>query len=105
MTWFSSFARYPDPDDLMRVQAQTIWRLAGCRNAEYDHLVEAARHLTDHAARMALYRQADAILIREAIIWPHAYSRMFLLLKPWVTRFPVSPLRWTFWKDVVIEPH
>jgi ABC-type oligopeptide transport system substrate-binding subunit/DNA-binding SARP family transcriptional activator len=105
LTWFHIQAYYPDPDNILRVAAKTIRNLSGWLNAEFDRLVEAARNLTDHDARMALYRQADAILMNEAIIWPHAYFRMLFLLKPWIKRFPVSPLRWSFWKDVVIEPH
>jgi hypothetical protein len=30
---------------------------------------------------------------------------LHMLVKPWVNRFPVSPLKWWFFKDVVIEPH
>ena len=54
---------------------------------------------------MALYREADTILVREAYFWPHLYSRAHILLKPWVTRYPISPLSISFWKDVVIGSH
>jgi hypothetical protein len=29
----------------------------------------------------------------------------FALVKPWVTRYPTSLLKWALWKDVVLEPH
>ena len=54
---------------------------------------------------MKLCRQADRILVQEAVIFPLAYSFTHLLVKPWVTRFPLSSLKESFWKDVVIEPH
>jgi ABC-type oligopeptide transport system substrate-binding subunit len=105
MMWLGISAHYPDPDSILRVTGQRLWRMVGRRHADFDRLVEKARSLSDHEARMALYRQADAILVREAYIWPHLYSQTRLLLKPWVKRFPISPLPLSFWKDVVIEPH
>jgi hypothetical protein len=38
-------------------------------------------------------------------LMPLGYGRHQLLVKPWVSRFPVSPVNWQLWKDVVIEPH
>jgi hypothetical protein len=35
---------------------------------------------------------------------PLSYARHNLLLRPWVRRFPVSPVRFWFWKDVVLDP-
>jgi hypothetical protein len=34
-----------------------------------------------------------------------SYGRQHLLIKPWVKRYPVTPLRATYWKDVIIEAH
>lgn len=28
-----------------------------------------------------------------------------LLVKPWVSKLPISAMRYWFWKDVIIEPH
>jgi ABC-type oligopeptide transport system substrate-binding subunit len=105
LMWLGVAARYPDPDSLLRVMSERVWRMVGRRDAEFDRLVEEARGLRDHEARLALYRQADAILVREAYVWPHLYARTHLLLQPWVKRYPVSPLPMSFWKDVVIAPH
>jgi len=104
MIWLGDGMRYPDPDDLLRVIGHQLWRMVGRRDAEFDRLVEEARHLQDHAARLALYRQADAILVREAYVWPHLYARTHLVLQPWVKRYPVSPLPMSFWKDVILAP-
>jgi len=59
----------------------------------------------DHAERMQLYEQAQRILNEELPVVPLVYHRGHLLLKPWITEFPLSALRWDHWKDVVIEPH
>jgi ABC-type transport system substrate-binding protein len=52
-----------------------------------------------------LYRQADHILIEEAAIVPLTYERSHLMVKPWVKKYPTSPVREWFWKNVFIEPH
>ncbi len=96
-------ADYPDPDDFLRVGVQTYqprWH-----HPAFERLVEDARRATDQRQRMELYAQADSILMQEAVIVPISYSRLHLLVKPWVTRFPVSSIKYWFFKDVVLEPH
>ena len=96
-------ADYPDPDNFLR---GAPWRvLTGWQSEAFDGLVEGARRVMDQEKRMRMYQQADRILVEEAPILPLFYSRVRLLVKPWVKKFPVSPLKWWFWKDVVIEPH
>ncbi len=94
---------YPDPDNILRLGVQGTQ--LGWRNEAYFNLVEKAQRVTHQPERMRLYRQADRILTSEAAILPLAYERVHLLVKPWVTRYPVSASRWWFWKDVIIEPH
>jgi len=55
--------------------------------------------------RMALYREADRLLIEQVAVLPLYYGRNYLLLKPWVKRYPSSPVQTGFWKDVVLEAH
>jgi hypothetical protein len=43
--------------------------------------------------------------MEEAVIMPLRYGRWHWLVKPWVTNYPISPIRDWFLKDVVIEPH
>jgi oligopeptide transport system substrate-binding protein len=96
-------ADYPDPDNFLRV---ADWRpVGGWRNELYDRLIEDARRATDQGERMRMYQQAEPILLREAPILPLWHYSSHLLVKPWVTRYPTSPMRLWFWKDVVLEPH
>ena len=64
---------------------------------------------TDQNERIKLYRQADAILVREAAIVPVMHSPTACLIQPWVERLFISPLStmslWTSLRDVVICPH
>ena len=95
-------ADYPDPDSFLRVGVSTyadiLW------NREYSELILAASEASGMADRLALYAKAERLLIQEAAIMPVIYFQRHFLLKPWVRRFPISPVKGWFWKDVVIEP-
>jgi oligopeptide transport system substrate-binding protein len=95
-------ADYPDPDYFLRMGPLLI-RIGW--NRAYDRLVEEARRVTDQRERMKLYGQADRMLVQEAVIVPLTYGRTHLLVKPWVSRYPVSATGARLWKDVIIEPH
>jgi ABC-type oligopeptide transport system substrate-binding subunit len=97
-------ADYPDPDNFLRVSQ---WRRAASRwqNEAYDGLVEGARRVMDQEERMRMYQQADRILVEAAPILPLHFGRFHLLVKPWVRKYPMSPMTAWFWKDVIIEPH
>jgi len=104
LMWLGGWtADYPDPDNFLRVA--NCRRIGGWRNEVYDRLIEDARRATDQGERMRMYEQAEPILLQEAPILPLWHYRSHLLVKPWVSRYPTSPLRLWFWKDVVIEPH
>jgi oligopeptide transport system substrate-binding protein len=97
-------ADYPDPDNFLRVAIESLRRRWD--NETYSRLVEEARHTMDQSKRMQLYRQADRILIEEAVVVPVEYGSEPWLVKPWVTRFPRSAqFGPQFWKDVILEPH
>jgi oligopeptide transport system substrate-binding protein len=96
-------ADYPDPDNFLRLGS--FRNYTGWRHEAYERLLHQARGMMDQEGRMVLYRQAQEILVEEAPIIPLFYARLTLLIKPWVRRFPTSPLKWSHWKDVVIEPH
>jgi oligopeptide transport system substrate-binding protein len=98
-------ADYPDPDGMLRV---TFHSRGGVnnprwRNARFDQLVEQAARVTDHAQRIALYREADRILVAEdAAVMPLAYGQGRMLVKPWVT-LPPSPSIFVPLNAIVVE--
>ncbi len=94
-------ADYPDPDSFLRVSALFEW--TGWEHPRYTALVEEALARKNQEERMALYREADRLLVREAPILPLVYSRWVLLLQRRVRTFPFSPLKWWFWKDVILR--
>jgi ABC-type oligopeptide transport system substrate-binding subunit len=96
-------ADYPDPDSFLRASAfrhHSRWH-----HEVYDRLVEKARRVPDWEARLALYGQAERILAEEVPILPLNYQRHSFLIKPWVTRYPVSADGRHFWEEVILEPH
>jgi ABC-type oligopeptide transport system substrate-binding subunit/class 3 adenylate cyclase len=97
-------ADYPDPDNFLRVGIPRQW--TAWRNEAYERLLGEARGAQDQRERMKLYRQADRILVEEAAIVPMSYLRALFLVKPWLSKYPLSAaLGDCFWKDVIIEPH
>jgi ABC-type oligopeptide transport system substrate-binding subunit len=100
MAWH---ADYPDPDNFLRV-ALSKYQRAGPA-LPYEELLERARRITDQTERMQLYRQADRMVVEEAVVMPLGYAGQGCLVKPWVKRYPLSAVGAPFWKDVVIEAH
>jgi ABC-type transport system substrate-binding protein/DNA-binding SARP family transcriptional activator len=97
------FADWPDPSYFLpprNERPRNRWA-----NRTYEDLVEQARQALDQEARIELLRQADQILMHEAPLLPLFYGRQHLLVKPWVSSFPISALNGWYWKDTVIEPH
>jgi ABC-type oligopeptide transport system substrate-binding subunit/DNA-binding SARP family transcriptional activator len=81
-------ADYPDPDCMLRVtfHSKTGVSAPGWQNDRFDALVEEAARTTDHTRRMALYQEADRILVaEEAAVMPISYGRGRILVKPWVS--------------------
>jgi len=97
--WWSD---YPDPDDFLRVQ---WWFSPSWQQKDYLELIMRAQRAMNQKERMQMYQQADQILIDEAPLLPLAYLRFHMLVKPWVKKNRTSPLRWWFWKDIILEQH
>jgi oligopeptide transport system substrate-binding protein len=99
------WADYPDPYNFLYMEWISWWLGNPWQNERYDRLVQDARGTTDREKRLEYYHQAEQILAAEAPLFPLLYGRMHFLLKPWISSFPTSPMRYWFYKDVVIDPH
>jgi ABC-type oligopeptide transport system substrate-binding subunit len=98
-------AAYPDPDSILRLGIP--WQWIGWSDETYDRLVKEARYTMDQGRRLKLFKQADRMLIEEAVVVPTEYGGHPWLLKPWVSRFPTAAVvtNLMFLKDVILEPH
>jgi len=65
-------------------------------------LLDQACRTTDRATRLDLYRQADRIVVEDALILPFFHPVEHLLVKPWVQNYRAE---WRDWHEVIIEPH
>ena len=102
--WYGGWiADYADPDSFLRIAWQNHNK--GWRNDEYMALIRHAREVVDHKQRLAIYHQAELILVEEAPIIPISYGRQHRLIKPWVTSLPTSANNWLRLKETIIEPH
>ncbi len=100
--WFSGWAAdYPDPDSFMRV---CNWRYyAGWHDEGYEQLVERARRVAGESERLAMYRQAEAILAAQTPVVPLFYSRHNRLLQPRIKKYPIAPVGTLSIKDILIR--
>lgn len=99
----AGFPTWPDPScSLSPAPGRLFTRWT---SQAYDELVEQARRTLNQGARLEFLRQADQVLVHESSIIPLFYGRQHLLVKPWVSKFPVSALNRWFWKDTIIQPH
>jgi ABC-type transport system substrate-binding protein len=92
-------ADYPDPenfaDALFHTGAQQ--NLGGYSNPELDALLEGARVEQDVTKRMALYQQAEQLIVDEAPVLFTTHSLSYQLVKPYVKGYIFTPI------DVPIE--
>ncbi len=92
---------YLDPDTFLR--ANNWSPETGWHHPVFEQLVDQGRRVVDREKRLAMYRQAETILVEEAALIPLVYGRFHLLLKPWLVKYPTSPLLIPHWKDTVMD--
>jgi ABC-type oligopeptide transport system substrate-binding subunit len=105
---FGWLADNPDPDNFLRVSphAGNVPELVlRWQTSTFDDLLNKARQLQDQKERMALYRQAEEILVEEVPIIPILHQRMHILVKPWIKNIRQSGYTGFVLKDIIIEPH
>jgi ABC-type oligopeptide transport system substrate-binding subunit/class 3 adenylate cyclase len=99
-------ADYPDPDSFLRQLSQiTTLKRAGWRQPRFEALVEEAAHSINRAKRMALYREADRLLVdEEVIIIPLGYySERVILVQPWLKGIEYNFVGSLNFRDIRLE--
>lgn len=85
-------ADYPDPENFLDLlfHCDSLGNRTGYCNAEVDALLEEARVEQDNDARMALYDQAQQLIVQDAAWVPLWFNKGYVLVKPYVQdyRFP-----------------
>ena len=100
-------ADYPDPDNILwKSDAIAQLKRLGWHDPAYDRLVEEASRTPDRAKRLAMYRQADHLLVAEqAFVLPISYSLENNLIKPWVKNYRENLLGILFLHKMIIQDH
>ena len=87
-------ADYPDPhnflDNLFYTGSEN--NAFGYSNPEVDALLDKAAVEQDDFARMALYQQAEQMIVDEAACLPLWFGTNYILVKPYVKDYKLSPL-------------
>lgn len=86
-------ADFPDPANFLEMfQTHNASNVFGWSNAHYDALLTQASHTADPAARFALLRQAETIMLDDAACAPLVYGARTYLINPAVKNWQPAPL-------------
>lgn len=96
---------YPDPQNFLDVlfHSQSESNHARYENEQVDELLERARTELDMGVRMALYRQAEEIILAEAPWVPLWHGKEYLLVKSRVKGAALAPTIIPWLKNVHIQ--
>jgi oligopeptide transport system substrate-binding protein len=100
-------ADYPEPEDFLDVLFHT-----GAENnfGEYsnpavDSILGQADIEGDAAKSLALYRQAEQMLVDDAAVLPLWFGKNYILVKPYVQGYELNQMGFAFLNKVSILPH
>ncbi len=99
-------ADYPHPQDFLDIlfHSGADNNYGGYRNAAVDALLDAAA--TKPAAEgLALYQQAEEMLVQDAAIIPLWFGQSYTLVKPYVEGYKLNPMGLVELNKVVVQPH
>jgi oligopeptide transport system substrate-binding protein len=104
---FSSgwIADYPDAQNFLDLlfHSKSTQNRTGYANERVDELLERARVEADDDRRLALYRQAEEIIVNDAPWVPLSHGVTHTLVKPYVRGFTSSAGLYPWLKDVYLE--
>lgn len=87
-------ADYPDPENFLDVLFRTgsAENYMNYSNPQVDALLDKAAVETDEKTRWALYQQAEQLILADVPVIPISYDIAYLLVKPYVKGFVVTPM-------------
>lgn len=87
-------ADYPDPENFADILFHTgsNFNEGGYSNHELDSILEAARTEPDAVKRIAMYQQAEDIIIRDAPVLFTANTLSYTLVKPYIQGYVSTPI-------------
>ena len=100
-------ADYPDPhnflDNLFYTGSEN--NIFGYSNPELDALLDQAAIEQDSATRLAMYQQAEQMVVDEAPCLPLCFGANYILVKPYVKDYEPNPLGIPDLSQVYLQQH
>lgn len=98
-------ADYPDPQNFLDVlfHSESPENFGGYSNPELDRLLEQARVERDREKRLALYNRIEEMVMEDMPILPLWFGRSYILVKPYVKDFTLTPLGFPLLHKVYLE--
>ena len=97
-------ADYPDPENFLDLLLHSERHDARYANAEFDSLLERARVEQNQEERLALYQEAEQLLIDDAGIIPLFHVKDYVLLRPHVHGFKYSIVGQPAVSGITLDP-
>ncbi|MFC1937840.1 peptide ABC transporter substrate-binding protein [Chloroflexota bacterium] len=107
MFYIGWVADYPHPQDFLEVLFRSDFdnNYGGYSNPEVDALLERAGVEQDSDTSLALYQQAEQLLVDNAACIPLWFGENYILVKPYVRGYQPNPLGYSMLNSVSVEPH
>ena len=98
-------ADYPDPENFADVlfHSGSNQNQGGYSNPELDALLEQARVEQDVTKRIAMYQQAEQMIVDDAPVLLIYYSMNRRLLHPYVKNFPNNGMEYRSFREVWLD--
>jgi oligopeptide transport system substrate-binding protein len=100
-------ADYPHPQDFLEILFGTGAENndGGYSNPDFDALLAAAAAETDYEQSLALYQQAEQMLVDDAACLPLCFGVNYFLVKPYVSGYQLNLLGFAMLNEVSVAPH
>lgn len=99
-------ADYPHPQDFLDIlfHSGVDNNFGEYSNPEVDALLERANTELDNDASMALYQQAEQMLVNDAACIPLWFGQNYVLVKPYVSGYNLNPMGFAMLNTVSVKP-
>lgn len=100
-------ADYPDPQNFLEIlfHTESAQNHGNYSNPEVDALLDEARGTQDSEERLALYQQAEQMILEDAAWVPLYFEVENWLVKPYVQNFKIPPIKIPKFQYVSIAEH
>jgi oligopeptide transport system substrate-binding protein len=107
MYYMGWIADYPHPQDFLDVlfHTGTEYNYGEYSNPAIDTLLEQAGVELDNAESLAMYRQAEQMLVNDAAMIPLWFGQNLILVKPYVVGYEPNALGYVMLNEVSITAH